>query len=76
MFGRSGKDHPNTIAFALYDSQNNEVRKFDSRISFFEYCQDNNLPFNGLYKTLKNKKSYRDGSRNGMYKSYNGWFIS
>lgn len=76
MFGRSGKDHPNTIAFTLYDNQQKKVKQFDSRISFFEYCQDNNLPFNGLYKTLKNKEPYKDGSKNGIYKSYNGWFVS
>lgn len=76
MFGRSGKDHPNTISFTLYDNQQKKVKQFHSRISFFEYCQDNNLPFNGLYKTLKNKEPYRDGSKNGMYKSYNGWFVS
>jgi hypothetical protein len=75
MFGRSGKDHPNTISFTLHDSQNKEVKKFDSRISFFDYCQKNNLPFNGLYKTLKNKERYKDGSKNGKFKSFNGWFL-
>lgn len=76
MFGKSGKDHPNTISFSLYNNQNEIVKRFDSRISFFEYCQDNNLPFNGLYKTLKSKKPYSDGSKNGKYKFYNGWFVS
>lgn len=76
MFGKSGKDHPNTIGFTLYNNQNKEVKKFDSRRSFNEYCRENDLPFNGLYRTLKSKKPYKDGSKNGMYKPYNGWFIS
>lgn len=76
MFGRTGKDHPNSVSFYLYDDRRNRLNKFESRKAFFDYCQIKNLPFNGLYKTLKEISVYNDGCKNGKYKLFNGWFLS
>lgn len=75
MFGRTGKEHPNTNSYVLFDSKLKQIGKFHSRKEFCEFCKENNLPFSGLYKTSKNESYYSDSSKNHKYDSFNGWSL-
>lgn len=75
MFGRSGKDHPNTSSYILYNSDSSKIGIFHSRKQFNDFCKLEGLPFNGLYKTVKNESYYCDNSKNHKYNSFNGWSL-
>lgn len=75
MSGRKGEKHPNTNTFILFNENEEKVEIFHSRKEFSDFCRDNKYPFNGLYKTAKNKSFYLDQSKNHRYTSFNGWSL-
>lgn len=74
MYGKKGALHPNSYTIELYDNEDILLETFHSVISLENYCRENNLPFNGLYKSFKNNIPYLDGSKNHRYARFNGWY--
>ncbi len=75
MYNKKGKLHPNAKEFALYNNKHEIVNSFYTRKEFKEYCIINDIPFNGIYKTLKENIPFIDDSKNGMFSSFNGYFL-
>jgi len=75
MFGKTGKDHPHSKLFSIYNDNNIKLQSFYTLIEFRQYCIENKIPVNGLYKSLKNNTNYLDGSKNKRFAKFNNWYL-
>lgn len=75
MYGKTGKNHPNSKKFAFINKDNIIIKYFYTRLEFKQYCIDTDIPNYGLYKTLKENSVYLDSSKNKRYAKYNGYYL-
>lgn len=73
MYGKTGKLHPHSKEFTLFDDKRNPIMNFHTILELKKWCKINKIPFNGIQKTLKTNIPFKDGSKNKRFCMFNGW---